>query len=60
LTKKVVTKYLKGPKNVKTIMEKKIQDVASWWMASKLKREPRLDLFFKKTPNEALMTEANA
>jgi hypothetical protein len=29
-------------------------------MASKLKREPRLDLVLKKTPNEALMTEANA
>jgi hypothetical protein len=48
LTEKVVTKYLKGPKNVKTVIEKKIQDVASWWMASKLKREPRLDLFLKK------------
>jgi hypothetical protein len=30
-------------------------------MALNLKREPRLGLFLKKkTPNEALMTEANA
>jgi hypothetical protein len=60
LTEKVVTKYLKGPKSVKTVIEKKIQDVASWWMASKLKREQRLDLVLKKTPNEALVTEVNA